>query len=284
MHGWLASSMALALFALLALAQTREEPSPEAAGDAAGEEDADAAGGDDGIDLGVDVEVASAYVFRGFNVFGDKQLAQRSAVFPSATVTAGPVSGGFWGAYQLSGDNALQKVYEGFGAETDLWLSYEGSAGALGYSALLLYYVFPFADEATAGAATPMYLEPGVGVSDSTAVDVGLDVSYFRGLQDATVSLSYVYIHPSVSRDISLPGGRALSLGGALGYKPWTNDSEAEDNTYDVQLDAMMTIPFGNAYVAPAVHVAWTNLADLDLGDEIIVWAGVHLGGEAPDI
>jgi hypothetical protein len=268
--------MAAALFALPALAQTRED---------GGEDEGDEATGDEtAIGLNVEVELASAYVFRGFNVFGDEQRAQRASVFPSATVSAGPISGGFWGAYQLSGDNALQKVAEGFGAENDLWLSYEGTAGALGYSALLLYYVFPFADEATAGAATPMYLEPGVGVSYSTAVDVGLDVSYFRGLQDATASLSYLYIHPSITREISLPGDRTLSLGGGFGYKLWTNDPEAEDNTYDVQLDVKMTIPFGNAYVAPAAHVAWSNLAALGLGDEIVVWAGVHLGGDAPDI
>jgi hypothetical protein len=280
--------MAAALFALPALAQAQEqepgEPAGESAGEPAGESAGEPAGEETEIGLNVEVEVASAYVFRGFNVFGDAQLAQRASVFPSVTVSAGPISGGFWGAHQLSGDNALQKVYEGFGAENDLWLSYEGSRGELGYSALLLYYVFPFADEATAGAAVPMYLEPGVGVSYSTAVDVGLDVSYFRGLQDATVSLSYLYIHPSVSKEISLPGDRTLSLGGAFGYKLWTNDPEAKDNTYDVQLDVKMTIPFGNAYVAPAAHVAWTNLAALGLGDEIIVWAGVHLGGEAPDI
>ncbi|HWN67493.1 MAG TPA: TorF family putative porin [Haliangium sp.] len=260
------SALAVAWLALPATAQTR-----------AAEEDS-------GIDLTVEVEVASAYVFRGFNVFGDTQLAQRAAVFPSVTVSAGALSGGYWGAYQLSGDNALQKVYEGFGGETDLWLSYEGSAGALDYSVLLLYYVFPFADEATAGAATPMYLEPGVGVSYSTAVDLGLDVSYFRGLQDATVGLSYLYLRPSVTREIELARSRALELTGALGYKLWTNDPAAEDNRYDVQLDAKVTIPFGGAYVAPAAHVAWTNLAALGFGDELIVWVGVHLGGEAPDI
>jgi hypothetical protein len=276
MQGWLASAMAVALFALPARAQTRAEEPGEQAEKPASEESQ--------VGLEVEVEVASAYVFRGFNVFGSEPRAQRASVFPSATVTAGSISGGFWGAYQLSGDNALQKVDEGFGAETDLWLSYEGSAGDLGYSALLLYYVFPFADEATAGAAVPMYLEPGVGVSYSTAVDVGLDISYFRGLQAATASLSYLYIHPSASKEIDLPGGRTLSLGGAFGYKLWTNDPDAEDNTYDVQLDVKMTIPFGNAYVAPAAHVAWTNVAALGLGDEIIVWAGVHLGGEAPDI
>ncbi len=63
----------------------------------------------------------------------------------------------------------------------------------------------------------------------------------------------------------------------------WTNDPEAEDNTFDVQLDAGLNIVFGSAHIAPALHVAWTNLADLGFGDMFVVWVGVQLGGSAPE-
>jgi hypothetical protein len=286
----LTTSMAMAWFALPAIAQPRDEPLTEttAGGPLAdtGTKDGEAAAGEDtgGIGINVDFEAASTFVFRGLNLFGDKQTDQSASLFPSVTVSAGRVSAGYWGAYQLSGDNARRKVEEGFSAENDLWVSYEDSVGDLGYSASLMYYVFPFADEAAAGTAAPMYLEPGVAMSYSTAVDLGLEVSYFRGLQAATQSLSYVYISPSVTRDIGLTSSVELNLGGSFGYKLWTNDSEAEDNTYHVQLDVGVTIPFGSAYVAPVAHFAATNLADLGFGDEFVVWAGFHLGGNADEI
>lgn len=235
------------------------------------------------VGLEVDVEIASAFVFRGLNQFGDRQNDQRASVFPSITVSAGALSGGYWGGYQLSGGNALRKVDEGFGAENDLWVSYEGARGDLGYAASLTYYVFPFADGASAGAATPMYLEPGVGVSFEAAVDAGLNVYYFRGLQAATQGQSYLYINPLVTRSIRLTSSTELTLGASTGYKVWTNDPEAEDNTFDVQLDAGLNILFGSAHIAPALHVAWTNLADLGFGDMFVVWVGVQLGGSAPE-
>lgn len=232
--------------------------------------------------LNVDVEIASAFVFRGSNLFGDAQRDQRASVFPALTLSSGRVSGGYWGAYQLSGDNAARKVDEGFSAENDLWLSYARAIGALDCAASLIYYTFPFADQARAGAAVPMYLEPGLVVSHSSAVDLGLSVSYFRGLQDATAGLSYVYLSPSITRKTRLTGSTELSLGGSAGYKLWTNDPDAGDNTYDLQLDAGLNIPFGTAYIAPAIHLAWTNLTSGGLGDEVVIWAGVHLGGDAP--
>ena len=240
---------------------------------------------DAGIGLDVDVEIASAFVFRGLNQFGDAQRDQRVSAFPAITLRSGRVSGGYWGAYQLSGDNALRKLDEGFSAENDLWVSYEDeidAVDALGYSASLTYYTFPFANEATAGTATPMYLEPAVGATYAlSSVELALNLSYFRGLQDATAGLSYLYISPAITREIDLTRTMALSLGATTGYKVWTNDPDARDNTYDLQLDAGLNIPFGDAYIAPAIHVAWTNLTNLGFGDQLAVWAGVQLGGSA---
>ena len=44
--------------------------------------------------LNVDVELASAYVWRGINMFGTNQNTQTAAVFPSLTATFGQFS---WG-------------------------------------------------------------------------------------------------------------------------------------------------------------------------------------------
>lgn len=270
----------LAMTSLPAMARAQETQADGRMGSGGGAEDGPA-GTHEGTGFHVEFEAASTFVFRGLNVFGDEQLGQHASLFPSITVTIGAVSFGYWGAYQLSGDNARQKLDQGFSAENDLWVGYEGSRGDLGYSASLLLYAFPFADEQAAGTAVPVYLEPGVGVSYATTVDLGLNVSYFRGLQTATQGLSYVYVNPTITRDIPLANDVELRLGGAFGYKLWTNDPQAVDNTYHVQLDAMLTIPFGNAYVAPAAHVAVTNFEALGLADEIVVWAGIHLGGRS---
>jgi hypothetical protein len=281
----LATAMAVALLASPAPARAGEAGETGKAGEAgAGETDGEEGpegGPEESIGLDVEVEIASAFVFRGLNLFGDAQRDQRASAFPAITVSVGPVSGGYWGAYQLSGDNALRKLDEGFSAENDLWVSYEAARGQLGYAASLTYYTFPFADRTTAGAATPMYLEPAVGVRYETSIDLGLDVSYFRGLQDATVGLSYLYISPSITRKRNLTDRIELNLGATAGYKLWTNDPGAADNTYDLQLDAGLSIPFGDAYIAPTLHLAWTNLAGLSFGEQLVVWAGVRLGGSA---
>ncbi|HVZ34176.1 MAG TPA: hypothetical protein VG963_17235, partial [Polyangiaceae bacterium] len=65
---------------------------------------------DTGKLLNVDVEAASAYVWRGINMFGTKQNTQDFSVFPSITASLGGLSLGYWGAYQLSGDNKSDLV------------------------------------------------------------------------------------------------------------------------------------------------------------------------------
>lgn len=45
--------------------------------------------------LNVDVELASAYVWRGINMFGTKQNTQTASVFPSLTATFGQFISGY---------------------------------------------------------------------------------------------------------------------------------------------------------------------------------------------
>jgi hypothetical protein len=163
--------------------------------------------------INVDVEAASAYVWRGVNLFGVDQNTQNLSVFPSLTATFGGFSIGYWGAFQLSGDNKSAAVDAGVGAEQDLILGYGGAiTDELAYKAVLTYWLYPFAKEEVAGTSTPMYIEPLLGVTYATAADLGLSLSYYRGLQDATDPYSFIYINPSVGKTLPLTSDVSLAL------------------------------------------------------------------------
>jgi len=234
--------------------------------------------------INVDVEGASAYVWRGMNLFGEAQDTQNFSVFPSLTATFGGLSIGYWGAFQMTGDNKTALVDGGVGAEQDFILKYSGSfAEGLGYTAMLTYWIYPFAEEEVALTATPMYIEPLVGVTYATAVDLGLNVSYYRGLQeDATVPYSFVYINPSIGKSIPLSGAISLALGLSGGYKAFTDlpDGADADKEFDLTLNAGVTLPFSDMYITPQLHAAFVTRSDNPTtGDEqFIAWAGVHIG------
>ena len=260
-------------------------PAPAAVPEDTGAADTDAASGEaPSAIVNVDVEGASAYVWRGVNLFGEKQNTQNFSVFPSLTATFGGLSIGYWGAFQVTGDNKTDKVDAGVGAEQDFILKYVGSfAEGLGYTAMLTYWIYPFADEAVAGTATPMYIEPLVGVTYSTAVDLGLNISYYRGLQDATKVGSFVYINPSVGKTLPLSGDISLALGLSGGYKAYTDlvapADDDPDYALDLTLNAGVTLPFSDMYITPQVHAAYVTRSDLAASDEaFIAWAGVHVG------
>lgn len=234
--------------------------------------------------LNIDVEGASAYVWRGINMFGVDQNSQAFSVFPSLTYTSGALSLGYWGAYQLSGDNRSALVDSGVGGQNNFILKYSGSGGdGLSYSAMLTYWIYPFADAEVAGTDTPMYLEPGAGISYLAGADLGLYVGYYRGLQSVTEPASFLYINPSIGKTFPLSPdlGLALSLSG--GYKVFTNDPPAEDRALDLALNVSVAIPFDDTYITPQLHAAYATrdddvVPDAEFSDSFVAWAGVHVG------
>jgi hypothetical protein len=134
-----------------------------------------------------------------------------------------------------------------------------------------------------AGVATPMYLEPGAGISYLAGADLGLYVGYYRGLQTVTEPASFLYINPSIGKTFPLSDdlGLALSLSG--GYKVFTNDPPAEDRALDLALNVSMAIPFSDTYITPQLHAAYATrddevVPDAEFSDSFIAWAGVHVG------
>lgn len=234
--------------------------------------------------LNIDVEAASAYVWRGINMFGEDQNTQVFSLFPSLTATFGAVSVGYWGAFQLSGDNRSALVDSGVGAQNNFILKYSGWLDDdLAYSAMLTYWLYPFADEEVAGTDTPSYLEPGVGISYLAGADLGLYVGYYRGLQSVTEPASFLYINPSVGKRFPLSEDIGLALGLSAGYKVFTNDPPTEDRAFDLALNVSAAIPFSNMYITPQLHAAYVTrdeaaVPDATFSDSFIAWAGVHVG------
>jgi hypothetical protein len=234
--------------------------------------------------LSIDVEAASAYVWRGVNVFGEEQNTQAFSVFPSLTATLGQVSLGYWGAFQLSGDNKSVLVDRGVGGENDFILKYSGSLdNGLAYAAMLTYWIYPFADEEAARTATPMYLEPGVGVSYLAGADLGLYLGYYRALQDVNEQASFVYINPSIGKTFHVTEDFGLALGLSAGYKAYTNNPPTQDRAFDLGLNISAAIPFDDMYITPQLHAAYVTrddeaVPDAEFSDSFVAWAGVHVG------
>jgi hypothetical protein len=231
--------------------------------------------------INIDVEGASAYVWRGMNLFGEEQKTQAFSVFPSITATFGAVSIGYWGAFQLSGDNKGTLVDTGVGGENDFILKYSGSlSDDVAYSAMLTYWIYPLAK----GDDIPQYLEPGAGITYATGVDLGLYAGYYRGLQDITKSVSFLYINPSVGKTIPLTADIGLAVGLSGGYKVYTNDPATDqDKAVDLTLNVSATIPFSDMYITPQLHASYVSrddsvIADAEFSDSFIAWAGVHVG------
>ncbi|MFH1463591.1 MAG: TorF family putative porin [Pseudomonadota bacterium] len=236
----------------------------------------------DPIGLSLDLGVASAYVWRGLNVFADSgQRDPNLLLAPSVAWSIGEsgVSLGYWGAYQLTGPNRAALVDAGLGAEQDLWVGYDRAlSGKLAASFLLTGYLYPLADEAAAGTAFPTYLEPAAGLGWVGPVTASVSVGYFHGLQPTLAGSRNVYLHPALSWGHALGEEVGLTVDAGFGYKLFTQ-AEVTTNTLDVSLALGLPLTFGAVHVNPALNLAWTNLGGA-FADGLVPWGGLNVGAE----
>lgn len=266
---------------------------------------ADDGDSDDPIGLNLDLGFATAYVFRGYNVFQeDSQLDQNMLLAPGITWSVFDTGLwiGYWGAFQISGDNIRSNIDGGVGAEQDLLVGYDlGLGEAFTLSFGLAYYFYPFADEAAAGCKVPSYLEPSAGISIATVIDIGLNFTYFAGLQDAVSDYRYLYLNPTLGKSFELHEMVGLDLGVGYGYKFYHPDSSVNENFHDFlfTLGLPIYLPRG-FYVTPSFGMAWTDIRDSSsrtgtssyiptggaegatttrsAADEFVFWGGLNVG------
>ncbi|MCP4676678.1 MAG: hypothetical protein GY854_14440 [Deltaproteobacteria bacterium] len=231
----------------------------------------EAAEEDDGIGVSIEFGLASAYVFRGLNVFMSGSQQDQHALFaPGLSWAIGEtgLSVGYWSAYQINGGNQEEMVAVALGHEQDLYASWETGIGEKGSLSLgLCYYFYPFADKDDAGATNPSFLEPAVGIAYSGGVDLGFDIAYFGGLQKEIRDLSYLYLHAGISKGFELNSVLETSVGLGFGYKIFKEGAGSmSDNMFDLGLDWDLGIQVSDSFsVSPGVHIAWTNLEDVDM-------------------
>lgn len=235
----------------------------------------------DAIGLSFGAGVSSLYYFRGLNVF---QLNGQADVHALLELSAGyavadtGLSFGYWGAYQLNGPNRALLVDAGVGHEQDVIVRFEREATeGLKLGAGFTYYFYPFAAEEAAGTAVPAYLEPGAWLVWSTVLDLGLNVSYFAGLQNALERYRYLYVNPFVGKVFDLSTSVDVGVAVAAGFKIYNYPSQMPDNRFDVRFDWTTPIDAGSGVtVTPGAHLGWTDRADLGIGDEYTAWLSLN--------
>lgn len=250
-------------------------------------------GAADAVPIGLETELAlhSAYVWRGLNVFADTdergaldQNDQNAMVAPSLSYTlpGTDLTLGYWGAYQLNGENRAALVDAGVGAEQDVFAFWELELRPdVTLEVGATYYFYPFAEEEAAGIAFPHMIEPTVTATLSTgAADLGLTLAYFHAFNSELEAARHLYVSPAVSKELELTTAVGLELGAGFGYKIWTGDhGDDTSNTYDVLVAVSLPVSFRGPFsLTPGVSWAWTNLEERSFGDEQVLFGSVALG------
>ena len=226
------------------------------------------------VDAGL--TVASHYFFRGSNYFGGDQQATAALIAPSLTVTAGPVSFGWWGAFQGSGPDRESVVRSGSGHEQDLWVAYGASLNdRVDVAAGLYTYTYPWGREKDAGADSPFWIEPNVSLAADLGVQVGLYAAWRQGVQSGISRSSYAYFSGSIANSTPLSTAITADLGANLGAKALVDPSQWTGNTLDATMSWGFTWSHDALRVSPAGHLAWTNLPSVSAGQETTLWFGV---------
>ena len=238
--------------------------------------------------LGLTVELgfATNYVFRGLNVFGDRQLDPYCLFDPSITyvIPGTTLTVGYWGGFQLNGSNLGAKLATTQGGEQDLWANYDVALPAdlvlaLGVTA----YLYPMAKEATTGTSFPVYLEPRVGLSWNGPVVLSVNAMVFLGLQDTPTVRdgSYFYVTPKIQKTFQFVPAVALDLSLSYGFKYFIHGNAGLDNLHDVMFRAGVPIrPVGKLYLTPGVGAAWTDFRNRSAAEGFAVYGFFNVGVE----
>ncbi|MBW2703101.1 MAG: hypothetical protein JRF33_19935 [Deltaproteobacteria bacterium] len=240
---------------------------------------------EDSLGLNLELSLQSAFMFRGYNIFQENGQRDLNMLLAPGVTWAVPDTGwslAYWGAFQVSGGNISELIKAGVGAEQDLIFIYERKLGdLLSLEASLCWYLFPFADEDVAGSTFPVFVEPLLKFKWAAQVDFSLAFSYFFGLQDieGIRDFSHLYVRPALTKGFALTEWLGMEMSLGYGFKVMIEGNEGYDNIHDVDLALTLpvSLPHG-LYLLPSLHVGWSDLAEAELSETVLVWGGVVVG------
>lgn len=209
------------------------------------------------------VAVYSQYVWRGWAFSRDSLVIQ-----PSVTVGYKGFGFNLWGNL----DTDLYGTDSSSWNETDMTISYDGSAGMVGYSLGYIYYGLD-------------------GMDDSQEIYAGISLDVLLSptltLYKEITSLGGWYATLGISHSFALSDMLSLDLGATVGYY----DDEAEySELHNGLLSAALAVKV-NDYVTVTPELAWSfalssaasdrleadNLAAIDKADDSFIYGGISV-------
>jgi hypothetical protein len=246
-------------------------------------------------ELELSIDLMSAYVFRGYNVFqtqsqGEQKWVQRPRIIWTVPQTG--LSLGYAAANQISGDNLVSNVAAGLGAEQDVFASYAfARRERFGVEAELAVVGYPASDARKVGTHAPYFVS--VSMEPRYRHLAFLYLGYIAGFRKGPLEGSQGYINPRFEKRFDLGESVELELQVGAGMKILQSDlSVVSDNMFDVLGTATLYYALNDVfYVGLKVGWAWTNFTpskDPDTGqtinprfaDEYVPFWGVTLGAE----
>jgi len=243
------------------------------------------------------IDLMSAYVFRGYNVFqsesqGEQKWVQRPRIIYTVPQTG--LSIGYAAANQISGDNLVSNVAAGLGAEQDIFASYAfARRERFGVEAEVAVVGYPAADSHEVGTSAPYFFSFSIEPRYRHRVFLYLGyIAGFRSGRLAPLEGSQGYISPRFEKRFDFGDSVELELQFGAGMKILQTDlSVVRDNMFDVLGTATLYYALNDVfYVGLKVGWAWTNFTPSkdDTGktitprfaDEYVPFWGVTVGAE----
>lgn len=246
-------------------------------------------------ELEVSIDLLSAYVFRGYNVFQTESQREQKWVQRPRIIWTVPQTGlsiGYAAANQISGDNLVSNVAAGLGAEQDLFASYAfARRERVGLEAEAAVVGYPAADASKVGTSAPYFFS--FSVEPRYRHLAFLYLGYIAGFRPGPLEGSQGYVNPRFEKRFDFGERLELELQFGAGMKILQRDvTVVRDNMFDVLGTATLYCALNDVfYVGVKIGWAWTNFTpskDLDTGqtvtprfaDEYVPFWGVTLGAE----
>jgi hypothetical protein len=241
-------------------------------------------------ELDVSLEYASSYVFRGLNLFRDRDQDEHEGVLLphlSWSAPGGNFSLGYSAAYQLNGDNIQENVHAGVGRAQVLFVDY-------GFRLSPDWLFTPEAAVIAYPWASPAQWFSEVSTELKTQIffDVALNVGYLFAVRPRPSATDQLYLSLRTSKSAQLSKDLSFDFGVSAGVKLLRPHESSKDNEFDVLVSEGFSYSLSDAaYIGISFACAWTNLGarhDLDTGatvrpgfvDELVPFWSLVIGAQ----